>query len=518
MLAFSQLLLCVPALGGDLSTACAGDGQAHLSASAAVVGRPLHISIEGEPLAPGFAWLGGKLGPVPAPGFGNACQDVTAPDLFLFGFQMDSQGRAYKAFQSGPDPAVAGLPPGYLTAAVIGSSGTSITETRRLDWLVEDGNEALDGPLQLARAGHTATALEDGRVLLTGGGGGDLLFPEAELECEVFDPLTRTFEATAPLSLPRTTHSATRLEDGRVLVVGGANSAGVVTPTCEVYDPQTSSWSPAASLFFPRVGHTATLLNDGRVLVTGGLATYENAAIDPAPAYSSAQATAELYDPQADVWISAANLMVSARSGHSATLLDDGRVLLVGGINGVIFSAFGLPLPGNTDTADLFDPQTNQFSPAGSITAGRSFHAASRLGDGRVLVTGGLVTQTQFLGSILTVQLTDVFDPQSGLWSPGADLPIALAYHTQNTRPARGDALIVGGISDLFPTFTPQAEVGHFDGSTYRPADNLGLFAGRGVAQPRAVHRTTALPDGTWLVSGGSDLNVPLDAGRVLAP
>ncbi|MHC4378809.1 MAG: Kelch repeat-containing protein [Planctomycetota bacterium] len=514
---FAPLLLA-PLGGGDLASACAGQGDAQLTVSAAVVGRPLHVELEAEPFSTGFAWIGGKLGPVPLPGGSDACQDVLAPGLFLFSFSVDGDGHVRRTFLSGPDPEVGLLPPAYLTAAVLDSNGTSVSATERLDWIHDAGNELTDGGLGLARAGHTATALEDGRVLITGGGGGDLLFPEGEVDCELFDPLTRTFSPTAPLGEPRTTHTATRLQDGRVLVVGGADSAGVVSDTCEIYDPATGSWSPAASMFFGRVGHTATLLDDGRVLVTGGLATYENAMVDPGPAYASAQAHAELYYPNGNFWVSAANLMVSPRSGHTATLLDDGRVLLFGGINGVIFSAFGSPLPGNTNTADVFDPASDAFSDAGSVPVARSFHAASKLGDGRVLVTGGLVTQTTFLGSIFAVADCDLYDPQAGTWSAASALPVPLAYHTQSARNSRGDALIVGGITDFFPTFQAVSAVGRFDGVSYRAQEDLGVVLGRGVAQPRGVHRTTALPNGMWLVSGGSDLNVPLANGYVLAP
>lgn len=514
---FAPLLLA-PLGGGDLASACSGSGDAQLTVSAAVVGRPLHVQLEAEPFSAGFAWIGAQLGPVPLPDGSDACQDVLAPGLFLFSFNLGADGQVRRTFDSGPDPAVGQLPPVYLTAAVLDSGGVSVSATERLDWIHDSGNEVTEGSLGLARAGHTATALQDGRVLITGGGGGDLLFPQGEVECELFDPLTRTFSPTAPLGEPRTTHTATRLQDGRVLLVGGADSAGVVSDTCEIYDPATDTWSPAASMFFGRVGHTATLLNDGRVLVTGGLATYENAMIDPGPAYASAQAHAELYDPSGDFWVSAANLMVSPRSGHTATLLDDGRVLLFGGINGVIFSAFGSPLPGNTNTADVFDPATGAFSDAGAVPVARSFHAASKLGDGRVLVTGGLVTQTTFLGSIFAVATCDLYDPLSGTWSVASDLPTPLAYHTQSARSTRGDALIVGGVTDAFPTFQAVSQVGRFDGASYRALEDLGVVLGRGVALPRGVHRTTPLPNGSWLVSGGSDLNVPLANGFVLAP
>ena len=118
------------------------------------------------------------------------------------------------------------------------------------------------------RGGSTATLLADGRVLVTGGGGGFVVRSSAEL----YDPATGLWSAAGSMTEIRATHTATLLPDGKVLVAGGANGIGDkhVTSTAELYDPATRLWTPTGSLALPRKFHMATLLLDGRVLVTGG--------------------------------------------------------------------------------------------------------------------------------------------------------------------------------------------------------------------------------------------------------
>ena len=111
-------------------------------------------------------------------------------------------------------------------------------------------------------------------------------------------------------------HTATQLDDGRVLVAGGVGPGGNITASAEIYDPATDSWSAAASLGTERAQHTATLLDNGRVLVAGG-----------------GVASAEIYNPATNSW-SATGSLAASRFAHTATLLDDGRVLVAGGFVG----------------------------------------------------------------------------------------------------------------------------------------------------------------------------------------
>ncbi len=166
---------------------------------------------------------------------------------------------------------------------------------------------------------------------------------------------------------PRNYHTATLLADGVVLIVGGVAEHAVVgvgpTTAVEMYFPETGSWAATSDLPEPRWYHTATLLDDGRVLVAGGSAGL----IDPL-----AVATAYLYDPIAGIWTPTGDL-AAPRQGHTATLLPDGRVVVAGG-----FGDYGTPTP---TFAEIFDPADGTWVKTGDMNAPRSHalgHAAAR--------------------------------------------------------------------------------------------------------------------------------------------
>jgi len=215
---------------------------------------------------------------------------------------------------------------------------------------------------------HTATLLADGRVLFVGSGGDGSMGLETLLD--LYDPATNTWARAGSMASGRVFgHTATLLADGRVLVAAGqsryADGGGRGWDTsAELYDPTTNTWSSAGSMATARGGHTATLLADGRVLVTGGGGSEE------------APTSAEVYDPTVDTW-SSAGALARGRSEHTATLLADGRVLVAGGTAGSLVRA------------ELYDPTTNTWSSAGSMSTPRRQHVAALLLDGRVLVAGG---------------------------------------------------------------------------------------------------------------------------------
>jgi hypothetical protein len=119
------------------------------------------------------------------------------------------------------------------------------------------GSWTATASMATARSSMTATGLENGRVLVVGG--------VSEPTTELYDPSTETWSPGGTLTQPRWLHEAVRLRDGRVLVAGGAHTA-----SAEVYDPATNRWTPIGSMNVDRYDFTATLLRDGRVLVVGG--------------------------------------------------------------------------------------------------------------------------------------------------------------------------------------------------------------------------------------------------------
>jgi hypothetical protein len=221
------------------------------------------------------------------------------------------------------------------------------------------------GIMQFVHAAHTATLLSNGKVLIAGWG---------PATAELFDPSTETFKATGSMLEARVSHTATLLKNGKVLIAGGiqgASPAVTVLAEAELYDPVTGSFSQTLGhLANARQVHTASLLSDGKVLIAGGL--LDNA--------GTATATAELFDPTSQLFTGTSGSLNTPRGFHTATVLDDGTVLLAGGISGV----------GPLSSAELYDPSAETFSTADGMAATREMHAATLLNDGTALITGGV--------------------------------------------------------------------------------------------------------------------------------
>jgi hypothetical protein len=187
------------------------------------------------------------------------------------------------------------------------------------------------GQLNIERRGHSATLLEDGKVLIVGGDNQN----GAVSQAEVFDPASQTSALAATSITPRTDHSATRLSNKRVLVIGGRDQSASLQST-EIYDPVTLSFVAGPSMMRARSGHTATILSDGKILVAGG----------------DLFASAEIYDPVTESFSLVSESLNTARKFHSAILTSSGQVMIVGGVN-----AQGAML----NTAEVFDPASQSF-------------------------------------------------------------------------------------------------------------------------------------------------------------
>jgi len=176
-----------------------------------------------------------------------------------------------------------------------------------------------------------------------------------------------------------------------VLVVGGVSASTGFQNTAELFDPSTGVWTLTGSLFYYRFGHTATRLNDGKVLVTGGL-TYS---VVPRSHDDSTDST-EIYDPASGNWSSVGKLNM-ARRYHTATLLPNGQVFVVGGLQHDLYTGGFLKLK----SSELYDPATFVWTLAGDLGTQRAGHTETLLGGGRrfpveppfhiahVLVAGG---------------------------------------------------------------------------------------------------------------------------------
>ncbi len=225
--------------------------------------------------------------------------------------------------------------------------------------------------MNVARSTHSATRLLDGRVLITGGTN-----PHAVNSTEIFDPATEQFTPGASMSVRRATSEAVRLNDGRVMTIAGRcdNCGGFVTNTVEIFTPGLGTWSPAAPLPVALTNHRAVLLPDGRVLVAGGYDGFTPIT------YSGVY----IYHPLVNSWQTMTPLSLP-RMNHTATLLQDGRILIAGGGPAATFS-------GHTQV-EIYDPSgsggSGQTTPASPVAVPRYIHTATLLQDGKVLLVGG---------------------------------------------------------------------------------------------------------------------------------
>jgi hypothetical protein len=288
------------------------------------------------------------------------------------------------------------------------------------------------GALAAARGLHTATLLADGRVLIAGGGPANWLStaPGPYLaSAELYDPKTGSFSPTGSMTSTREDHTATLLDDGRVLIAGGNDVGAHAVASAELYDPKTGKFSATGSMTTPRGFHTATLLADGRVLITGGdLAAWS----DSGPFLASA----EIYDPKTGKF-TATGSMTIGRAWHAATLLADGRVLITGGTEADATSLA---------SAEIYDPKTGKFTATGSMTIGRIYHTATLLSDGRVLVAGGCANGPAYsVGNFLAS--TEIYDPKTGTFTATGSMTDARTFQ-QATLLADDRVLITAGEGD----------------------------------------------------------------------
>jgi hypothetical protein len=334
------------------------------------------------------------------------------------------------------------------------------------------------GSMATARRFHTATLLGNGKVLVAGGeDAGSTAFASAEL----YDPASGTFSATGSMTVRRAGHTATLLSSGKVLITGGtSDSTEVALASAELYDPATGTFAATTgSMQSARASHTATLLQDGKVLVAGGDSLFFNGVQN---ANLRSLATAEIFDPATETF-TATGSMIVPRESHTATRLSDGKVLIAGGSDGALGN--NSPVAVVYLSAELFDPATGQFTATGSMTTARDFFTATLLGTGKVLAAGG-VNATESLAT------AELFDPASGSFAATGNLTAA-RFNQDATLLNDGTVLLTGGVgaSPVLAT----AEI-------YDPT--AGTFAATGnMNSPRVWHTATLLQDGRVLVTGG---------------
>lgn len=326
------------------------------------------------------------------------------------------------------------------------------------------------GSMTVPRMMHQANALPDGLVLLSGGyvKPGTAPYNSAE----IYDPATGLFTPIAPMLTARTQHGAVTLKDGRVLVMGGSivtSPSLVGTNTAEIYDPATGQWTATGNLNQARWRVAARLLPDGKVFVTN------------TDGYSGPYA--EIYDPATGLFTRTGNMLI-ASSWSGLVVLADGRLMKVGGQASGDYST----------RAEIWNPATNQWSLTGSMAETRTNIRPALLPDGKVLVAGG--------NNIMVLQTTEIWDPATGLFTPGSALPEAMDVDTSTTL-ANGNVILTGPYSKSLLHYQAGAGVWNVTGPK------------RGKARETSV---TPLANGGLLLAGGSALNDATAYGALWNP
>ena len=265
------------------------------------------------------------------------------------------------------------------------------------------------GNMTTPRIGHTATLLPNGRVLIAGGEDG--VSNSAQASAELYDPVTGTFIPTGSMTTSHTGHSATMLPNGQVLIAGGGprSNCGCISAvaSAELYDPATGTFAPTGAMTVERQLHTATLLNNGKVLIAGGIRTV----MVGSDSQVRLLASAELYDPATGIFTATGDM--HEPYSDTATLLPNGKVLIT---RGYYYDA----------QADLITssatPNSTTLRPAplpSWETRSRTISVATAtpLMNGKVLIAGG--------GTDFPTGSTELYDPATGAFTMTGSLVTA---------------------------------------------------------------------------------------------
>jgi hypothetical protein len=291
----------------------------------------------------------------------------------------------------------------------------------------------------------------------------------------------------AHMQIARASHSSTLLPDGKVLIAGGFGGSGTESSpyrSTEIYDPRTGSFQPAGNMTIGRTGHTATLLKNGKLLIAGGWTGRYNV-----------RRSAELYDPATGVFAPTGDMVVE-RAGNTAALLPDGRVLVAGGEE---------PSENALSSAEVYDPSTGKFTRTGDMTEPRGEATATALRNGKVLIVGGGSGHYPSQNVYLSAEL---YDPATGKFTSTGQMAVGRHKHAAVLL-GSGKVLVVGGSDnrDWHGEYS-SAEI-------YDPA--TGMFSVTGTmstARFKLPYAAVLLGNGTVLVAGGGSFAEVYDESK----
>lgn len=332
-----------------------------------------------------------------------------------------------------------------------------------------------------------------GDLVVAGGGAGTLTSATGLASTEVWDFRTMTVSAGTNMNSARALHLVVPLDDGRVLIIGGANAAGTVLASCEVYDPSTGNYTATGSMGTPRILHAACKLADGRVMTAGGTSTL----VDLTSTISGTLSSAEIWDPNAGpngTW-SSANSIGGRRLAPALSLLGNGDVMVSGGVQ--VSFLFGIPISASSTTAvQRWNPGSGNWSSGPNMSQGRAGHQYNQvtLGNGDILLTGG-IDVPNLLGAANAVPINGAERFNGSSWTT-VNMNTARALHSA-TLLDDGRVAVCGGAQGTLTTPSSIAAAELFD-----PSNNTWTTLPP-LTSARSGHVAGVTPDGTLLLFGG---------------
>jgi hypothetical protein len=311
--------------------------------------------------------------------------------------------------------------------------------------------------LNMSRSSHTTTQLSNDDLVIIGG----IHYNETVSAIEVIDS-DRKSTIRAHLSVSRYLHSSHRLQNGNIVVIGGYRvTNGVLSYVTEIeeYNPTTHSVATVANLNYARGCHRSVLLDNGKILIIGG----DNGA---------PLQTAELYNPSTQV-IEQVIQMNQSRSDFDIVKMSNSDVLVFGGVGS------------NLGSIERFNYQTGQFESAGNLITARCALKALLLQNGTVLLTGGYDLSS-------TLRVAEIYDPMTRTVTDIGHMNFARDSHTV-TLLSNGKVLIIGGASLGISTNSMEL----FDPLT-NTFKNIGL-----LDLARDSHTATLTTNGQIVIVGG---------------
>ena len=245
-----------------------------------------------------------------------------------------------------------------------------------------------------------------------------------------------------------------------------ANFCTVTLASAELYNPAAGTWTLTGSMNVARTGQSATLLQNGQVLVAGGFGL----------------SSAELYNPATGQWTLTGSLHV-ARNAAPATLLSNGQVLVAGGAGSGNLSLA---------SAELYNPATGQWTLTGSMSTARARHTMTQLTNGQVLATGGVDYASN--GSVQVLASAELYNPATGQWTLTGSLHTPRVDHSA-TLLSNGQVLVAGGNDTNFNTLASAERCNPATG-TWTTTGSLNVA--------REAYPMTLLSNGQVLVAGGN--------------